>query len=264
MMLLFTMLVLTGCSTLGSNAQPEEPKPDLSQLAHQAAQQGGLADTVGADDGDALAHLHAQIQAGEQLFVIEAFRQALHFHRVAEQLLVLLEHDVGVLAAGRLDVLQLDLVDLLRAGGGLLGFRRVGREAADELLQIGDLRFLLGVIGALAFQHLGGGGHVLVVVARVETQLAVVQVRHVRAHAVQEVAVVGDDDHGAIALVEHAFQPADGVDVQVGSGFSDELRTSIWNDQASHIGRMIEVRYQEVTPDGSLRFPTFVCFRNDR
>jgi len=55
-----------------------------------------------------------------------------------------------------------------------------------------------------------------------------------------------------------------GVDVQVGSGFSDELRTSIWNDQASHIGRMIEVRYQEVTPDGSLRFPTFVCFRNDR
>ena len=30
------------------------------------------------------------------------------------------------------------------------------------------------------------------------------------------------------------------------------------------IGRMIEVRYQEVTPDGSLRFPTFVCFRNDR
>ena len=39
MMLLFTMLVLTGCSTLGNNAQPEEPKPDLSQLAHQAAQQ---------------------------------------------------------------------------------------------------------------------------------------------------------------------------------------------------------------------------------
>ena len=55
-----------------------------------------------------------------------------------------------------------------------------------------------------------------------------------------------------------------GVDVQVGSGFSDELRTAIWNDQASYIGRMIEVRYQEVTPDGSLRFPTFVCFRNDR
>jgi len=55
-----------------------------------------------------------------------------------------------------------------------------------------------------------------------------------------------------------------GVDVQVGSGFSDELRESIWSDPEKFVGRMIEVRYQEETPDGSLRFPTFVCFRNDR
>jgi len=55
-----------------------------------------------------------------------------------------------------------------------------------------------------------------------------------------------------------------GVEVQVGSGFSDELRDTIWSDPDTFIGRMIEVRYQEVTPDGSLRFPTFVCFRNDR
>ena len=55
-----------------------------------------------------------------------------------------------------------------------------------------------------------------------------------------------------------------GVKVNVGSGFSDEERMQIWNDKDSFIGRMIEVRYQEVTPDGSLRFPTFVCFRNDR
>jgi DNA ligase-1 len=55
-----------------------------------------------------------------------------------------------------------------------------------------------------------------------------------------------------------------GVDVQVGSGFSDELRETIWATPGSFVGRMIEVRYQEVTPDGSLRFPTFVCFRNDR
>ena len=55
-----------------------------------------------------------------------------------------------------------------------------------------------------------------------------------------------------------------GVDVSIGSGFSDELREDIWSDPDSFIGRMIEARYQEVTPDGSLRFPTFVCFRNDR
>lgn len=55
-----------------------------------------------------------------------------------------------------------------------------------------------------------------------------------------------------------------GVEVQVGSGLTDELREKIWADQESFLGRMIEVRYQEITPDGSLRFPTFVCFRNDR
>jgi DNA ligase-1 len=55
-----------------------------------------------------------------------------------------------------------------------------------------------------------------------------------------------------------------GVDVRVGSGFSDEQRDEVWRDPDGFVGRMIEVRYQEVTPDGSLRFPTFVCFRNDR
>jgi len=55
-----------------------------------------------------------------------------------------------------------------------------------------------------------------------------------------------------------------GTKVKVGSGFTDELREAVWTDQDEFVGRMIEVRYQEVTPDGSLRFPTFVCFRNDR
>lgn len=55
-----------------------------------------------------------------------------------------------------------------------------------------------------------------------------------------------------------------GVEVQVGSGLTDDLREAIWADQENFLGRIIEVRYQEVTPDGSLRFPTFVCFRNDR
>jgi len=54
-----------------------------------------------------------------------------------------------------------------------------------------------------------------------------------------------------------------GVEVNVGSGLNDELREKLWGDQTI-IGRIIEVRYQEETPDGSLRFPTFVCFRNDK
>ena len=55
-----------------------------------------------------------------------------------------------------------------------------------------------------------------------------------------------------------------GVDVNVGSGFSDQEREAVWCDSESFVGRIVEIRYQEVTGDGSLRFPTFVCFRNDR
>jgi len=55
-----------------------------------------------------------------------------------------------------------------------------------------------------------------------------------------------------------------GVNVRVGSGLTDDLRVKLWQEHDLHIGRIIEVRYQEETPDGSLRFPTFVCFRNDR
>ena len=55
-----------------------------------------------------------------------------------------------------------------------------------------------------------------------------------------------------------------GVKVQVGSGLSDEIRSEIWDNKEKYIGRTIEIRYQEITPDRSLRFPTFVCFRNDR
>jgi DNA ligase-1 len=66
---------------------------------------------------------------------------------------------------------------------------------------------------------------------------------------------------GKLGAVVVSYQ---GVNVQVGSGFSDELREQIWNDKSSFVGRIIEIRYQEITPDGSLRFPTFVCFRNDK
>ena len=55
-----------------------------------------------------------------------------------------------------------------------------------------------------------------------------------------------------------------GIEVGVGSGLDDQLRHEIWKSPEMFAGRTIEVRYQEVTPDGSLRFPIFICFRNDR
>lgn len=85
------------------------------------------------------------------------------------------------------------------------------------------------------------------------------------------------------------------VEVRVGGGFSKELRhelADLWDEDAKMfgispnvgfkpgqsftmkeindllglklIGRMIEVEYHEVTPDGSLRHPRFIKFRDDK
>jgi len=66
-----------------------------------------------------------------------------------------------------------------------------------------------------------------------------------------------------------------GVQVRVGGGFTDADRELLWaqfcedesegEDHAGRIiGRLIEVSYQEVTPDGSLRHPVFHRVRNDK
>ena len=58
-----------------------------------------------------------------------------------------------------------------------------------------------------------------------------------------------------------------GNSVGVGTGFSDEDRTFIWDNRDSLLGRVVELRYFEITKDKngieSLRFPTFVAIREE-
>lgn len=51
-----------------------------------------------------------------------------------------------------------------------------------------------------------------------------------------------------------------GTRVKVGSGFTDEERDEFWKNPPN----MIEVKYQEKTKAGSLRFPIFVRVREDK
>jgi hypothetical protein len=52
----------------------------------------------------------------------------------------------------------------------------------------------------------------------------------------------------------------DGVTVtsKVGTGFTDEERATIWNNQSEYLGRSVEILYMGVTSGGSLRQPVFV------
>lgn len=71
------------------------------------------------------------------------------------------------------------------------------------------------------------------------------------------IIVMGYDEHGTKVISK------------VGSGFSDELRDEIWNNQKEWLGRTVVIKYQEISKgknkeDASLRFPTFVRWRDDK
>lgn len=53
-----------------------------------------------------------------------------------------------------------------------------------------------------------------------------------------------------------------GLSCECGSGFSDEDRDYIWNNQSEFIGRIIEVKYQEKTNHDIMRFPVFMRYRD--
>lgn len=56
--------------------------------------------------------------------------------------------------------------------------------------------------------------------------------------------------------------------VNVGSGFDDETRRKLWTNRESLIGRIVEVKYKEISKDKktgleSLQFPIFIRLRED-
>jgi ATP-dependent DNA ligase len=53
-------------------------------------------------------------------------------------------------------------------------------------------------------------------------------------------------------------------ETNVGGGFSDEQRNDFWLNRDAMIGKIIEVEYKGLTPDGKLREPVFVRVREDK
>lgn len=52
--------------------------------------------------------------------------------------------------------------------------------------------------------------------------------------------------------------------VQVGSGFSDEMRDKIWANKDFYLGKKAEVKFQELSKYGIPRFPIFLKWKLDR
>ena len=91
------------------------------------------------------------------------------------------EIDVGVLAAGGTDVVELDLFERPFSGSRLLGFGSVGGEAGDKFLQLLDLFLFLFICFLALLDDQLAGLVPEIVVARIELDLAVVDIRRVGA-----------------------------------------------------------------------------------
>ena len=69
--------------------------------------------------------------------------------------LIIFKTNERILAAGRLDVFDLDLVNLARARSGLLGLGGIRREARHEGFQLGNLFLGFGIVRRLLLTRLG-------------------------------------------------------------------------------------------------------------
>ena len=125
------------------------------------------------------------------------------------------EINIGIFTAGRLDLLQLDLFQGTFTAGRLLGLGSVGGETGDELLEFLDL-FLFLLVGFLHLpDHQLAGLIPEIIVAGIELDLTVVDVRDIGTYLVQEIPVMGDNDDCIFEVDQELLQPGDGVQVQM-------------------------------------------------
>jgi len=63
---------------------------------------------------------------------------------------------------------------------------------------------------------------------------------------------------GGLKLIQE-----NGLKCECGTGFSDEDRKYMYANQSEFIGRIAEIKYQELSKDGVMRFPVFVRWRDN-
>lgn len=51
---------------------------------------------------------------------------------------------------------------------------------------------------------------------------------------------------------------------EVGTGFTDEMREDFWKNKKKVLKEIVEIKYQELSKDGIMRFPVFLRFRDDK
>ena len=154
-------------------------------------------------------------QIVKQLHAIYRLRQILNLQNLIPDLPLRPEVDVRILPRAWPDIVKLNLLQCPLPRGGLLGLGRIRRETLDEFLQLLDLLFLL-LVGLLHLTDAQLGRLVPeVIVARIELNLSIVNIRNIRADLVQKIPVVADHDDRILKVDQKLLKPADRVQIQM-------------------------------------------------
>ena len=191
------------------------------EVARDRLDQRRLAGAVDAEDADAIARAHGEADVGQHAALAIAERQAVGVEQPLGQL-----HRFGELEAplalrarrfdGGQPLEHLQPALRLPCLGGLRA------EAVDELLQVGRRAFVLPGRGVLLAQLLEVRGLERAVVARIAPDRAVGDVPDRLRRAVEELAVVRDQDHGGRLPLQPRLQPHHGVEVEVVGGLVEQ------------------------------------------
>ncbi|MCY1354510.1 hypothetical protein D9M69_408900 [compost metagenome] len=184
------------------------------EIAGEGLDQGRLAGAVGTEQADPRARSELQLDLLQHGLVAVAETRLGHVQQRAGNLVRLAEAEVE----RRIDVRRRQFLQALQRLDAALRLARLGRlrlEAGDELFHVRALRLLLLVGLLLLRQAFGAGALEGRIAAAVEGQLALLEVRHVIDHTVEEIAVVGDQQEGAGVAFQPVLEPEDGVQVEV-------------------------------------------------
>ena len=187
------------------------------EVAGEELREDGLAGAVGADDPDALAAHDREVHVDEDRVEVDAAQlddavAAAPAAAQRERHLPPLEHgavdllhavDPALRVARALDVALVD-----DAVGPVL-------EAPDRLLEARDLLLLGDPLLLLTDELDLAGDGVRRVVARPHADAAVLELGDLRDGLVEEVAVVGDDEDGALEVPDDLLDDAAALDVEV-------------------------------------------------
>ena len=73
--------------------------------------------------------------------------------------------------------------------------------------------------------------------------------------------LIGRGDLGALT-VKGLQAPYKGVEFNIGSGFDDQERMSIWQNKSEYVGKIVKFRYFPLGSKDRPRFPTFEGWRH--